>query len=379
MLVSIRKAQKVLGLFEAKRIPRNWNILYSLMIMFLGGYSFAAWLIWNQQSTWITLLTGIVFFGGAFFVLFSVTTYHQTLSQLISSQRLCEDAKQRAEESLERLQQVPSLIQTEKMAGLGQMVAGVAHEINNPVNFIHANIKPAQAYIEDLIHIIDLYQTTFPDPPEQIQTALYEADYAFLKQDLPKLLSSMRNGSQRISEIVRSLKTFSRMDESALKEVNLHDGLDSTITILEHRLKATAKRPPIELVRSYGDVPPILCFAGELNQVFMNILSNAVDALEEAIHQHNLRQPQIEIKTRVHQNSVRIHIADNGWGIPSSIQSKLFDPFFTTKAVGKGTGLGLSISYQIVTKKHGGNLRCYSQPGQTEFVIELPLRCRQIA
>jgi two-component system NtrC family sensor kinase len=376
MFISIRKSQKLLRLFEPGGIPINWKILYSLMVLFLGGYSFAGWLVWNQKTSWISLLTGSVFFGGAFFVLFSVTTYHQTLSQLIIAQRQVEDAKIRAEKTLERLQQVPSLIQTEKMAGLGLMVAGVAHEINNPVNFIHANIIPAKAYAKDLIHLVSLYQEAFPDVPEYIQRDLDEIDLEFLKVDLPKLLGSMEHGSKRISEIVRSLKTFSRMDEAELKEVDLHEGIESTLVILDHRLKANSRREAIEVVRCYGPLPKLTCFAGELNQVFMNVLNNAVDALEDAIYSYGLEQPKITISTLGDGDNVRIHIADNGIGIPKAIREHLFDPFFTTKPVGKGTGLGLSISYQIVVNKHCGDLRCHSGQGGTEFVIELPISPR---
>jgi two-component system NtrC family sensor kinase len=374
MLLSIQKTRELLRLFDYNQIPRNWKILYLLMILFLGGYSVAIWLTWHQKTDFIILLTGVVFLGGAFFVLFSVTTCHQTLSQLIASQKQLHAAKSRAEDSLARLQQVPSLIQTEKMAGLGQMVAGVAHEINNPVNFIYGNVSPAKDYVNDLIHLVALYETALPTKPPNIQKFSDEIDFAFIKEDLPKLLDSIEHGAQRIAGIVCGLKTFSRMDESQFKEVDLHQGLDSTLVILEHRLKANPKRSTIEVTRCYGGLPNILCYAGELNQVFMNLLANAIDALDEAVSSQGLSHPKIKISTSVYQEVVRISIVDNGTGIPPTLQNRLFDPFFTTKPVGQGTGLGLSISYQIVTKKHGGDLRCYSQPGFTEFVIELPIR-----
>lgn len=372
MMVSIRKTQQLLHLFSPEDIPRNWKILYSLMIMFLGGYSLAAWLIWVQSDSLITLLTGVVFFGGSFFVLFSVTTYHQTLQHLIHSRQELSYAKQRAEESLARLQQVPTLIQTEKMVSLGQMVAGVAHEINNPVNFIHANIEHAREYVRDLITLIDLYQRALPQPTPTIQACLQNIDFDFLKEDLPGVLASMEYGSQRITKIVSSLKQFSRMNEAAIKSVDLHQGLDSTLIILDHRLRAHGKRSAIQVSRQYGDIPPITCYAGEINQVFMNILANAIDALEEAMVQGNLPNPHIEIQTTCTDRWVQVAIRDNGPGIPVEVQKRLFDPFFTTKAVGKGTGLGLSISYQIVTQKHHGQLTCQSRPGRTEFLIELP-------
>ncbi|MDA0672128.1 MAG: ATP-binding protein [Cyanobacteria bacterium] len=373
MLASIHKTRVLLRLFDPKHIPINWRILYSLMIMFLGGYSLAAYLTWSQSASWVTLLTGLVFFGGSFFVLFSVSTYHQTLKHLLHSKQELKQAKQRVEDSLARLQQVPTLIHTEKMAGLGQMVAGIAHEINNPVNFIHANIAPAKDYIQDLIDLVELYQAAYPQPTADIQRHLYQIDVDFLKQDLPRLLKSMGNGSQRITEIVGSLKHFSRMDEAILKTVNLHEGLDSTLVILEHRLRAKGTRSPIQVNRQYGDIPPITCHAGEINQVFMNILVNAIDALEEAMDKDGLQNPQIDIHTSCNAEFATICIRDNGGGIPPTVQKKLFDPFFTTKAVGKGTGLGLSISYQIITQKHQGHLQCVSEPGKTEFTIALPL------
>ncbi|WP_008309378.1 sensor histidine kinase [Leptolyngbya sp. PCC 6406] len=372
MIVSIRKTQNLLLLFPPEHIPRNWKILYSLMIMFLGGYSLAAWLTWEQNTNLVTLLTGMVFFGGSFFVLFSVTTYHQTLQHLIHSKQELSQAKQWAEESLARLQQVPTLIQTEKMAGLGQMVAGVAHEINNPINFIHANIHPAKNYIHDLIKLIDLYQEVLPHPNLKVEHYRQVIDFDFLREDVSRLLNSMENGSQRITTIVSSLKHFSRMNEAVIKSVDLHQGLDSTLIILEHRLRAHGHRSPIQVIRRYGDIPSITCYAGEINQVFMNILVNAIDALEEAMVNQNLQDAYIEIETRCHQQWIQVVIRDNGIGIPTDVQKKLFDPFFTTKAVGKGTGLGLSISYQIITQKHSGYLKCDSKPGKTEFIIELP-------
>ncbi|MCS6813329.1 MAG: HAMP domain-containing histidine kinase [Cyanobacteria bacterium] len=372
MTVSIRKTQQLLRLFSPEDIPRNWKILYSLMIMFLGGYSLAAWLTWSQSTSLITLLMGVVFFGGAFFVLFSVTTYHQTLKHLIRSRQELSYAKQKAEESLARLQQVPTLIQTEKMASLGQMVAGVAHEINNPVNFIHANIEHARGYVRDLITLVDLYQQALPQPTPAIQAYLQDIDFDFLREDLPSALASMEHGSQRITTIVSSLKQFSRMNESAIKSVDLHQGLDSTLIILDHRLRAQGQRSAIKVSRQYGDIPPVTCYAGDINQVFMNILANAIDALEEAMVKDNLPDPHIEIQTSCTDRWVQVAIRDNGPGITTEVQKRLFDPFFTTKPVGKGTGLGLSISYQIITQKHHGQLTCQSRPGRTQFLIELP-------
>ncbi len=211
-----------------------------------------------------------------------------------------------------------------------------------------------------------------PEADPSIETYLQEIDFDFLREDLPNLLTSMGNGSQRIAAIVSSLKQFSRMNESAVKSVDLHQGLDSTLVILEHRLRANGRRSPIQVICRYGDIPPVTCYAGEVNQVFMNILVNAIDALEEATTNNCLHNPQIEIQTHCNEEGVQVSIRDNGPGITADIQKKLFDPFFTTKAVGKGTGLGLSISYQIITQKHHGHLRCRSESGLTEFLIELP-------
>ena len=264
------------------------------------------------------------------------------------------------------------LIQSEKMSSLGQMVAGVAHEINNPVNFIHGNITPATQYAQDVLGILELYQQHYPNPPENIQEEIETVELEFLKQDFIKMLNSMKQGTQRIREIVLSLRNFSRLDEAEFKPVDIHEGIDSTLMILQNRLKAKPNFPEIEIVKNYASLPPVDCFPSQLNQVLMNILANAIDALESQL---TLSTPQIQIHTKlIENNRVAIHLSDNGSGIPPQIQSKLFDPFFTTKEVGKGTGLGLSISYQIVVNKHGGNLSCKSIPGEgTEFIIEIPV------
>ena len=264
------------------------------------------------------------------------------------------------------------LIQSEKISSLGQMVAGVAHEINNPVNFIHGNITPATQYAQDLLGLLELYQQHYPNPPENIQEEIETVELEFLKEDFIKMLNSMKQGTQRIREIVLSLRNFSRLDEAEFKPVDIHEGIDSTLMILQNRLKAKPNFPEIEIVKSYAPLPPIDCFPSQLNQVLMNIIANAIDALESQL---TLSTPQIQIHTKLlEHNRAAIHILDNGSGIPPHIQSKLFDPFFTTKEVGKGTGNGLSISYQIVVNKHGGNLSCKSTPGEgTEFIIEIPV------
>ncbi len=279
-------------------------------------------------------------------------------------------------QTLEELNRTQSqLIQTEKMSSLGQLVAGVAHEINNPVNFIYGNIDHARDYINDLLQLIALYQQHYPDPKLIIADQIDEIDLPFLLDDLPKMLQSMRVGAERIREIVASLRTFSRMDESEMKAVDIHDGIESTLMILHNRLKSKPHSTGIEVIRDYGDLPKVECYAGQLNQVFMNILSNAIDAL---LDQPDDDQPStITIQTRLHpaDHQVTITIQDNGPGIPSQHLNRLFNPFFTTKEIGKGTGLGLSISYQIVTEKHGGTLQCESTVGTgTSFIISIPLQ-----
>ncbi|WP_334842748.1 sensor histidine kinase [Nostoc sp.] len=267
------------------------------------------------------------------------------------------------------------LIQKEKMSSLGQLVAGIAHEINNPVNFIYGNLKHTDDYTQQLLCLLQLYQKHYPYPELEIQNAKEEADIEYLTEDLPKILTSMKIGASRIREIVLSLRIFSRLDEAEFKTADIHEGIESTLLILQYRLKSQSHRPQITVIKDYGEMPKIQCFAGQLNQVFMNILANAIDALEEAFQNGICPEPIIRISSAQVNENIVIHIADNGTGIPEAIQSHLFDPFFTTKPVGKGTGMGLSISYQIITEKHGGSLQCVSLPGQgAEFIITIPIR-----
>ncbi|WP_375500214.1 GAF domain-containing protein [uncultured Nostoc sp.] len=274
------------------------------------------------------------------------------------------------------------LIQTEKMSSLGQLVAGIAHEINNPVNFIYGNINHVNDYAEDLLSILNLYLQSTPNPSLEIRDRAFEVDLEFLLEDLPKTLSSMKIGIDRIRQIVLSLRNFSRLDQAEMKPVNIHEGIDSTLLILQHRLKAKPESPAIQLVKEYSDLPLVECYAGPLNQVFMNVVSNAIDALEDYRESQSSKPDtsQITIGTALGElegnvKSVVIRIRDNGPGIPEALKARICDPFFTTKPVGKGTGLGLSISYQIVVDKHGGVFKCDSQPELgTEFWIEIPIK-----
>ena len=272
------------------------------------------------------------------------------------------------------------LVQNEKMVSLGQLVAGVAHEINNPISFIHGNLAPARSYTLDLLDLIKIYQYHYPSPVAGVLDKIQEIDLDYMTEDLPKLFSSMRVGTERIVEIVKSLRNFSRLDESAGKSVNIHEGIDSTLMILQNRLKSHSSRPGIQVVKDYHQLPNVECFPGQLNQVFMNILINAIDALEERDKQREIeecdRHPStITIRTYLAAGAfVAVSIADNGWGIPESVKSRLFDPFFTTKPVGKGTGLGLSISHSIIVDRHGGKLSCFSTVGEgSEFLVEIPV------
>ena len=281
--------------------------------------------------------------------------------------------EQKVQERTQELRETQSqLIQSEKMSSLGQLVAGIAHEVNNPANFIHGNLSHLSQYTQDLLELVQLYQKYYPHPGSEIQAKSEDIDLEFLLEDLSKILNSMKVGSERIRDIVKSLRNFSRLDEADFKAVDIHEGMESTLMILQNRFNARHKHPGIEVIKEYGNLPPLECYAGQLNQVFMNILTNALDALDEREQEET---KTIRIRTSLYNSElVRICIADNGCGMTEEVKKRLFDPFFTTKPVGKGTGMGMSISYQIVTKKHQGQLWCRSKPGAgTEFWIEIPL------
>ncbi|MEH1920441.1 ATP-binding sensor histidine kinase [Nostoc sp.] len=328
----------------------------------------------------------------------SLEEYNHTLEEKVQKRTQELNHKNYSlQQTLQELQRTQiQLIQSEKMSSLGQMVAGVAHEINNPINFIHGNINHASEYVKDLLDLVVLYQQEYPHPSPLVEEKSEEIDIDFLTEDLPKILDSMKIGSSRIRNIVLGLRNFSRLDESEMKPVDIHEGIDSTLMILQHRIQEKNNFPEIEVIKEYGKLPEVMCYPGQLNQVFMNILSNAIDALEESFvivdpslvnNKEQITKDieasavfdmvgQIHIFTELtDSNTAIIRIADNGSGMTKAVQQKIFDPFFTTKSIGSGTGLGLSISYQIIVDKHKGSLTCDSTLGKgTEFVIEIPMQ-----
>jgi signal transduction histidine kinase/tetratricopeptide (TPR) repeat protein len=320
--------------------------------------------------------------------------YNHTLEEKVAERtREIHEKNESLNKALKELRNTQTqLIQSEKMSSLGQMVAGIAHEINNPINFIHGNVSHAREYVQSLLEFIDIYRQEVTNTSVLIKEKSLEIELDFLVKDLPKLLNSMEVGTSRIRNIVLGLRNFSRLDEAEIKPVDIHEGIDNTLMILYHRLKAKRERVEITVIKEYGQLPPVNCYASELNQVFMNLLVNAIDALEESLvkchlsfvgneeqrteDKEQMATPTICIRTlSTEKQTVKILIADNGSGIPANVQQKIFDPFFTTKPVGSGTGLGLSISYQIIVEKHKGNITCNSTFGKgTEFIIEIPMK-----
>ncbi len=314
------------------------------------------------------------------------TNFNQMIAKLRSSRSELQNYNQQLETTLYELKTAQlQLVQNEKMSSLGQLVAGVAHEINNPVNFIAGNIAYAQSYVDNMLTVIHIYQKYHGnidgDINDNITAEINDQgiDLEFIEEDLIKVLTSMNTGADRIQGIVKSLRNFSRLDESEVKNADIHEGIDSTLLILQSRLQGKGDRPAIEIYKQYGDLPLIECYPGQLNQVFMNLLVNAIDALEDKFHKQNTNEnnfPKITITTNIiNQQKIIIKVADNADGIPYTVRNRIFDPFFTTKPVGKGTGLGLAISYKIITETHRGSLECISQPCQgTEFIITLSQR-----
>ena len=305
------------------------------------------------------------------------------IKDLEESQIALEKRGEELESALTNLKTLQvKLVESEKMSALGVMVAGIAHEINNPVNFIYGNLDHAYAYLQDLLGLIQLYQQYYPQPVREIEEEIEEIELDYVEEDAQKLFESMNMGAERIHQIVESLRTFSRLDEAEFKLVNIHEGIDSTLVILNNRFQSNPENPQgIKLIQEYGQLPLIQCYPGQLNQVFLNIIVNAIDALEEGVKHRQMLEmdgypvPTIRVCTElVHQDWVTIVIGDNGDGIDHQVLQKIFDPFFTTKDVGKGTGLGLSISYQIIVELHGGKLECHSKPKiGTEFMIQIPV------
>jgi signal transduction histidine kinase len=302
-------------------------------------------------------------------------------TKLVESEAKEREKSQQLQELLDQFQIAQlHLVQSEKMSALGQLVAGIAHEVNNPVNFIYGNLFPAQEYAQELLDLLQLYQELIPNPPDEIQAMIDEIDLDFLQSDFLQLMDSMQSGAKRIKEIVTSLRSFSRLDEAANKDVDIHECLDNTLSLLHHRLQSQENLSEIQVVKEYGKLNQLSCYPAELNQVFMNIINNAIDALEyqrKTHHSDSSIPPEITIQTKALAEDepwAVILISDNGKGIEPEIQQKIFDPFFTTKQVGKGTGLGMYMSYQIIVEKHKGKLNCFSNSaGGTTFSIELPI------
>jgi PAS domain S-box-containing protein len=345
----------------------------------------------NQETLWVNLTATLIHNpqGNGCYILGmfeNVTERKQTEAILRQSEAKYRNQAEQLKSILAELQQTQAqLVQSEKISSLSQLVAGIAHEINNPVNFISGNLTHADSHIQDLLNLIRLYQKHYPQPSAEILAKTEATDLDFLLEDLPKLFSSMKVGSERIHQLILSLCNFSRLNEADIKAVNIHEGIESTLMLLQNRLQAKDLQPAIQIIKDYGDLPLVECYAKQLNQVFMNILLNAVEALDRkwAVSEECLgegqpeewQSPKIWIQTSLKGDRAVVQISDNGTGFSEQVKARLFDPFFTTKAIGEGTGLGLSVSYQVIVGNHQGQLQCCSTPGQgAEFMIEIPLQ-----
>ncbi|MGI0495320.1 sensor histidine kinase [Alkalinema pantanalense CENA528] len=364
MAGAIVRTRQILVILQPQNLQIGWWIQFTLMISFLGGYCLALYLVFKELLLWIPILMGLVFFLGAFFVLFSVNLYYHTLQQLLKIQNEYRQAKDWAEASLTQLNQA-------KMHSLERTVAGLAHEINNPVTFIHSNLRFVEQYSQALLEGLQIYQTYTPKLPSAMTRQVENLDFPFIQTDLPRILKSIQAGTERIQSIISILRNFSRLDEADYKFAHIQEGIDSALLVLNDRLQPQSNHPAIAVNIQQSHLPAIFCNPRALNQVFLNLIENAIDALRSS----NQPAPLIDIRTEIfHSDWVRISISDNGSGINPSIQPRIFDPFFTTKPIGKGSGLGLSLSYQVIVKHHRGNLTCYSQPNTgTTFHIELPI------
>ncbi|MEO1636223.1 MAG: ATP-binding protein, partial [Cyanobacteria bacterium J06631_9] len=280
------------------------------------------------------------------------------------------------EAALQELQQAQiHLVHSEKISSLGQLVSGVAHEINNPLGFVSGSIGHLKGYTADLVELLELYQSLYGEDHPDIGDKLADVDINFVKEDIFKLLSSMKIGTQRMIEIVRSLRNFSRLDHNGFQLANIHDGIDSTLMLLSYRMAQVGpQQSAVAVVKEYGNLPEINCDIGQLNQVFMNLFANAVDAFDEMSNDTEVIKPSLTIGTQQQGDWIVINISDNGPGMPPEMLKDIFQPFFTTKPTNRGTGLGLSISHQVITEKHRGEISCYSQLGKgTTFTIRLPM------
>ncbi|HEY9800700.1 MAG TPA: ATP-binding protein [Leptolyngbyaceae cyanobacterium] len=359
-------------------------LLFGAFIVFCGTtHIMEIWTLWHPTYWLSGSIKAITALISVYTAMILVPIIPQALALPSPAQLAASNAELKA--ALENLENTQAqLIQTEKISSIGKLVSGIAYEINNPTNFIYGNIHFAQEYVQNLLGLIALYKEKYPQPASAIQTYIQEFDINFIQEDIQKILSSIQLGATRIREVILSLRKFSRLDEAEIKKVDIHQGIDSTLLLLQNRLKGQGQYPAIEVIKEYGNLPKISCYPKQLNQVFMNILTNAVDALEESLvneqkaKEHGcdvLNKPQIYILTEVVDNEqVRVKIADNGYGMSEEIRQKIFEPFFTTKSITAGTGLGLSISRQIIDK-HGGKIECISSLFKgTELIIQLPIQ-----